>query len=76
MQGLALCEQAGVSTDQYTEFAKHYLNVYSSVLDDTADKVKSRDYTSKINTSVDILMKFNRNVLQHATDTGQSTEVR
>ena len=75
MQGLALCEQAGVSQETYTEFAKHYLSVYSSVLDDTKDKVQARDYENNINTSVSILHKFNRNVLKHAKETGQSTEV-
>lgn len=75
MQGLALCEQAGVSREMYTDFAKHYLSVYSSVLDDTAKKVESRNYTEQVNTTVSILHKFNRNVLQHAKETGQSTEL-
>ena len=75
MQGLALCKQAGVSIEQYNDFAKHYLDVYKSVLDDTADKVSKRDYTTHINTTVNILYEFNRSVLQHAEETGQSTEV-
>merc|ERR1712232_1216629 len=74
MQGLALCKQAGVSIEQYNDFAKHYLDVYKSVLDDTADKVSKRDYTTHINTTVNILYEFNRSVLQHAEETGQSTE--
>lgn len=75
MQGLALCEQAGVSTDLYTDIAKHYTEVYKAVLDSTVDKVKKREFDTNINTSVKVLHKFNRNVLKHAEETGQSTEV-
>ena len=75
IQGLAICDQAGVDVSLYTSFAKHYLGVYSSVLDNTAEKIRKREYDQNINTSVETLRKFNWNVLQHAKEAGLATQV-
>jgi len=74
MQGLAMCQQAGVDPKIYLRFAQHYLQVYSSVLDNTAEKVQDKTYDREINTTVDILRTFNLNVLKHAENNNLSTE--
>lgn len=75
MQGLALCKEASVSTDQYLQFSLNYLNIYRGVLEDTVKKAESKNYTENINTTVEVLQNFNKNVMKHAEETGQSLEV-